>query len=160
MRKPRFWFPTWSNTDQAVQLQKVARGLKIRISKVSASLFSHMQNVGFLMTRLICVSATECYNSSSTYKGRRTCSKSGRLCLRWDAVSHSFTDSSFPDNNMTLSEAYCRDPDGFLGVPWCYTGHPATPKEECGIQHCSSRFYIILTPPGTHPYIVSRAHPT
>ena len=28
MRKPTFWFPTWSNTNQAVQLQKMARGLK------------------------------------------------------------------------------------------------------------------------------------
>ena len=26
MRKPTFWFPTWSDTNQAVQLQKIARG--------------------------------------------------------------------------------------------------------------------------------------
>ena len=31
MRKPTFWFLTWSNTNQAVQLQKMARGLKFRI---------------------------------------------------------------------------------------------------------------------------------
>ena len=31
MRKPTFWFPTWSDTNQAVQLQKMARGLKFRI---------------------------------------------------------------------------------------------------------------------------------
>ena len=31
MRKPTFWFPTRSDTDQAVQLQKIARGLKFRI---------------------------------------------------------------------------------------------------------------------------------
>ena len=31
MRKSTFWFPTWSNTNQAVQLQKMARGLKFRI---------------------------------------------------------------------------------------------------------------------------------
>ena len=29
-----FWFPTWSDTNQAVQLQKMARGLKFRIKKV------------------------------------------------------------------------------------------------------------------------------
>ena len=34
MRKPTFWFPTWSDTNQAVQLQKMARGLKFRIYKV------------------------------------------------------------------------------------------------------------------------------
>ena len=32
--KPTFWFPTWSDTNQAVQLQKMARGLKFRILKV------------------------------------------------------------------------------------------------------------------------------
>ena len=31
MRKATFWFPTWSDTNQAVQLQKMARGLKFRI---------------------------------------------------------------------------------------------------------------------------------
>ena len=28
LRKQTFWFPTWSDTNQAVQLQKMARGLK------------------------------------------------------------------------------------------------------------------------------------
>ena len=31
MRKPTFWFLTWSDTNQAVQLQIIARGLKFRI---------------------------------------------------------------------------------------------------------------------------------
>ena len=31
MRKPTFWFLNWSDTNQAVQLQKMARGLKFRI---------------------------------------------------------------------------------------------------------------------------------
>ena len=30
MRKPTFWFPTRSDTNQAVQLQNMARGLKFR----------------------------------------------------------------------------------------------------------------------------------
>ena len=31
MRKPTVWFLTWSDTNQAVQLQKMARGLKFLI---------------------------------------------------------------------------------------------------------------------------------
>ena len=31
MRKPTFWFTTWSDTNQAVQLQKMVRDLKFRI---------------------------------------------------------------------------------------------------------------------------------
>ena len=56
-----------SKTNQAVQLQKMAKDLKFWIKKVEGlyylcsknkgadlALFSHMQNVGFLMTRLKC----------------------------------------------------------------------------------------------------------
>ena len=34
VRKPAFWFPTLSDTNQAILLQKMARGLKVRIEKV------------------------------------------------------------------------------------------------------------------------------
>ena len=34
MKKSTFWFPTWSDTDEAEQLQKMARGLKFWIKKV------------------------------------------------------------------------------------------------------------------------------
>ena len=33
MRKPTFWFLTWSDTNQAVQLQKMARGLNFGFRK-------------------------------------------------------------------------------------------------------------------------------
>ena len=35
MRKPTFWFSTWSDTNQAVQLQKIARGLKDHVTKMA-----------------------------------------------------------------------------------------------------------------------------
>ena len=31
VRKPAFWFLTWSDANQAVKLQKMARGLKFQI---------------------------------------------------------------------------------------------------------------------------------
>ena len=31
VRKPPFWFPTWSDTNQAIQSQKMARSLKFWI---------------------------------------------------------------------------------------------------------------------------------
>ena len=33
MRKPTFWFSTWSDTNRAEQSQKMARGLKFRSQK-------------------------------------------------------------------------------------------------------------------------------
>ena len=46
MRKPTFWFPTWSDTNQAVQLEKMARGLKFRIYEVEELYYPHSENKG------------------------------------------------------------------------------------------------------------------
>ena len=46
MRKPTFWFPTWSDTNQAVWLQKMARGLKFRIKKVEGLFYLWSENKG------------------------------------------------------------------------------------------------------------------
>ena len=46
MRKPTFWFPTWSDTNRAVQLQKMARVLKFRIYKVEGLYFPCGENKG------------------------------------------------------------------------------------------------------------------
>ena len=46
MRKPTFWFPTWSDTNQAVQLQKMARGLKFRIKEVEELYYLCSENKG------------------------------------------------------------------------------------------------------------------
>ena len=60
MRKPTFWFPTWSDTNQAAQLQKMARGLKFRILKVEGLLYLRSENKGAdqlrgVTAKLICV---------------------------------------------------------------------------------------------------------
>ena len=66
MRKPTFWFPTWSDTNQAVKLQKMARGLKFRIKKVEGSYYLCSENKGAdqlrgyrsaVIAKLICVFA-------------------------------------------------------------------------------------------------------
>ena len=68
VRKPTFWIPTWSDTNQATQLQKMARGLKFRIKKIEGLYYLCSENkgtdqlccyreadlrLGFLMTRLM-----------------------------------------------------------------------------------------------------------
>ena len=44
MRKQTFWFPTLSDTNQAVQLQKIARGLKFRSKKVEGLYYLCSEN--------------------------------------------------------------------------------------------------------------------
>ena len=46
MRKPTFWFPTWSDTNRAVQSQKMARGLKFRIYEVEGLCYPSSENKG------------------------------------------------------------------------------------------------------------------
>ena len=64
MRKPTMWFLDRPDTNGAVQSQKQARGWKFWIKKVKEHSenkgadqlgSSHMQNVGFLMAWLICL---------------------------------------------------------------------------------------------------------
>ena len=59
MRKPTFWFPTLSDTNQAVQLQKMARGLKFQIQKVEGLHYLCNKTkalISFVVTaKLICV---------------------------------------------------------------------------------------------------------
>ena len=44
MRKPTFWFPTWSDTNQAVH--KMARGLKFRMYEVGVLYYLCSENKG------------------------------------------------------------------------------------------------------------------
>ena len=46
MRKPTFWFLTRSDTNRAVQQQKMARGLKFRIKKVERLNYLCSENKG------------------------------------------------------------------------------------------------------------------
>ena len=46
MRKPIFWFPTWSDTNQAVQLKKMVRGMKFPIWKVEGLYYLCSKNKG------------------------------------------------------------------------------------------------------------------
>ena len=46
MRKQTFWFPTWSDTNRAVQSQKMDRGLKFRIKKVERLYYLCSENKG------------------------------------------------------------------------------------------------------------------
>ena len=46
MRKPTLWFLTWSDTNWAVQPQKMARGLKFRILKEEGLYIVFSENKG------------------------------------------------------------------------------------------------------------------
>ena len=60
MRKQTFWFLTLSDTNQAVQLQKMATGLKFQIKKVEELYYLYVAKtkalISFVVTaKLMCV---------------------------------------------------------------------------------------------------------
>ena len=54
MRKPTFWFLTRSDTNQAVQLQKIARGLKFQIWVVEGLYYPYSEIKGADQLRSYC----------------------------------------------------------------------------------------------------------
>ena len=46
VRKPTFWFLTWSDTNQVVQLQKMARDFKFWIKQVEGMYYLSSENKG------------------------------------------------------------------------------------------------------------------
>ena len=46
VRKQTFWFPKWSDTNQTVQLHKMAIGLKFRIYEVEGLYYLCSENKG------------------------------------------------------------------------------------------------------------------
>ena len=63
VRKPMFWFPTWSDTNQALQLQKMARGLKFQIKKEEGLYFLCSENKGADQICVFVVAYAKCWFS-------------------------------------------------------------------------------------------------
>ena len=55
MRKLSFWFPTWSDTNQAVQLLKMASGFKFRIKIEEGLHYVEKTKALISIMKLICV---------------------------------------------------------------------------------------------------------
>ncbi|XP_048456971.1 plasminogen isoform X1 [Rhincodon typus] len=68
-----------------------------------------------------------------TYRGTRSTTSSGRTCQNWSAMTphqhNSFTPVTHP--NAGLDGNYCRNPDGDLNGPWCFTTDPRKQFDYC-----------------------------
>jgi hypothetical protein len=72
------------------------------------------------------------------YRGDIATTESGSECQRWDAQlpnAHSTTPSAYP--SAGLDSNYCRNPDGALLGPWCYSFHMRW--EYCNIPKCMAQ---------------------
>ncbi|GCC26663.1 hypothetical protein chiPu_0005081 [Chiloscyllium punctatum] len=77
---------------------------------------------------------TDCQSGiGETYRGTISTTASGRTCQNWSAMTphkhHNFTPETHP--NAGLDGNYCRNPDGDLNGPWCFTTDPKKQFDYC-----------------------------
>ncbi|XP_062292830.1 plasminogen [Scomber scombrus] len=73
-----------------------------------------------------------------TYRGPTTITTLGVTCQAWTSQTphrhNSFTPRSHPDKGLEANN--CRNPDGDVNGPWCYTTDPNKKWDYCQIQDC------------------------
>ncbi|XP_062980539.1 plasminogen [Elgaria multicarinata webbii] len=77
------------------------------------------------------------------YRGKIASTTSGKTCQEWRLQTphrhDSFTPQTHPRSG--LERNHCRNPDGDINGPWCYTTDPDTPWEYCDIPKCPAPEY-------------------
>lgn len=84
------------------------------------------------------ISDSYCYDRisrGSTYTGTKTTTISGRTCLNWRSVNSPYV--MFHENHNN-----CRNPNGDLIKPWCYTEAKSYRFEFCNVPICGTIFHI------------------
>ena len=102
-----------------------------------------------------------CYTGTGgSYRGSVAQTNTGRTCQSWGLQSpqtHETTPDVFADSGLG-DHNYCRNPDGSLQHPWCYTTDPDVRREPCDqIQRCEQ--VPAFTGPSQPPHPVSPPPP-
>ncbi|KAB1272837.1 Prothrombin [Camelus dromedarius] len=82
------------------------------------------------------------------YRGNVSFTRSGIECQLWRSrYPHKPEINSTTHPGADLQENFCRNPDGSITGPWCYTTAPTVRREECSIPVCGQgRVTVELTP--------------
>nr|XP_014344832.1 PREDICTED: plasminogen-like isoform X1 [Latimeria chalumnae] len=84
-------------------------------------------------------SISECINGrGEDYRGKMSKTLSGRTCQEWSSKTPHYQALSTLSlyTNAGLDENFCRNPDGDIKGPWCFTMDPDMQWEHCGVPKC------------------------
>ncbi|XP_024408004.2 plasminogen [Desmodus rotundus] len=89
-------------------------------------------------------SEPECIiGNGKDYRGKKATTAMGTPCQAWSAQEphphNVFTPLTNP--RAGLEKNYCRNPDGDVFGPWCYTMNPRKIFDYCDVPHCASAPY-------------------
>ena len=68
------------------------------------------------------------------YLGTQMKTPSGKTCLHWIDYQDKLSNSTYFMDSINKSVNYCRNPDGDVKGPWCFTGPES--RESCAIVFC------------------------
>ena len=75
----------------------------------------------------------------SSYRGSTSTTQTWVTCQKWSSKSphnHYKWTQDNRDNKGIGDHNYCRNPDGDIGGPWCYTVDPDKMWDYCTIRTC------------------------
>ena len=76
--------------------------------------------------------------NGSGYQGRMNITATGTACAHWSHVATylAMNPFHFQDVDLKTAENFCRNPNGVLKKPWCYTDMTGLSWEYCFIEQC------------------------
>ncbi|XP_007943452.1 plasminogen [Orycteropus afer afer] len=89
-------------------------------------------------------SDTDCmFGNGKGYRGKKATTVTGTPCQGWAAQEPHRHSIFTPDTNPQagLEKNYCRNPDGDVNGPWCYTMNPKKLYDYCDVPLCASSSY-------------------
>ena len=70
--------------------------------------------------------------------------QNGLTCEMWRNTAYN-QDVNFPhDDSVDAVMNYCRDPEGTIGTPWCYTTYDVIRWEFCAVQLCDGMLTLCM----------------
>ncbi|XP_049760988.1 plasminogen [Elephas maximus indicus] len=86
-------------------------------------------------------SETDCmFGNGKQYRGKKATTATGTLCQGWAAQEPHRHNIFTPETNPRagLEKNYCRNPDGDVNGPWCYTMDPKKLFDYCDVPLCAT----------------------